>query len=59
MSIERTWEFMVLDLQRRGQHDTFSWINAGSRIVQAYYDEDSDEYIRFVQCITPEPVNRS
>ena len=30
MSIERTWKRMVLDLQRRGQHDTFSWINAGS-----------------------------
>ena len=55
ISLERQWKVLVEDLLRRGHNCVFSWINAGSQIVESYnsYD-DVNVNIRFVHCISSE-----
>ena len=50
---------LVEELRRRGQDSVFSWITAGSRIVEEYNSRDDvDERIRFVRCIYSEVLDR-
>ena len=56
MSLERDWKLLVDEMIRFGQNNTFSWINAGARIVNVYNQGNREEHIRFVCCITPENV---
>ena len=57
MSLERRWKRLVEELIRTGHDDSFSWINAGARIVEDYNSGDVDERIRFVRCISAEVAN--
>ena len=56
MSLEREWKLIIEDMIYFGQNNTFSWINAGARIVNAYNQGNRDEHIRFVCCVTQENI---
>ena len=59
MSLERQWKYLVENLRRRGQDYVFSWINAGSQIVEDYNSrDDMNENIRFIRCISSEIIQR-
>ena len=59
MSIERDWKLLVEDMRMHGQNSTFSWLNTGSRIVNAYNQGTANEQIRFVRCVIPDNVYQS
>ena len=52
MILERDWKILIEEMIRYGKNNTFSWINAGARIVNAYNQVNSDGKTRFVICIT-------
>jgi len=61
MSLENSWKEEVRRMQLRGQHESYSWIMAGSRVVQEYnsYTNDPNEHIRFVPMIAAGVINRA
>jgi hypothetical protein len=56
MSLEQDWKLIVEEMIHFGQNNTFSWINAGARIVNVYNQGKRDEHIHFVCCITPDSI---
>ena len=60
-SLERDWKERVKHMRNNNQDDSYSWINAGSRIVSSYNNgtDDENEKIRFVLCITEDTANSS
>ena len=54
MSLENRWKLKVQELKRRGYHDTFSWINAGSDIVRMYNVGQQTDKIHYVRLISPQ-----
>ena len=59
MGLERRWKRLVDDLIRQGRDDSFSWINAGARIVEEYNSGDGDEHIRFVRCCSAQVLDNN
>jgi hypothetical protein len=56
MSLERDWKLLVEEMRSRGQNNTYLWINAGSRIVEAYNEGNSNNNILFVCCVTQDSI---
>ena len=48
MSLEQRWKLQIQMLQSRGEQDTLSWINIGSRIVEMYNNGNEIDKIRYV-----------
>ena len=61
MSLEKSWKEEVRRMQTRGQHESYSWIMAGSLVVQMYNSGvvDKDEYIYFVPMVSADTINHS
>ena len=52
MSLEQRWKLQIQMLQSRGEQDTLSWINIGSRIVEMYNNGNEIDKIRYVRLVS-------
>ena len=57
VSLEQDRKLLIKETIRYGKNNTFSWINYGAIIFNAYNQGDSDEKNRFVLCITLDSVH--
>ena len=52
MGLERRWKLLVEDLQRRGHHESFSWINIGCHIAEMYNSGCPIDKIRYIRLVS-------